>query len=139
MQRIKNYRQLNTSQQRKIVLDLIECALEAIDPENVFKTHFKLEDKMLRVRDKSVDLSNFERIFLLGFGKGSAKNCAIIEKILGDLLSGGFVIDVTDERFSKIQFSLGTHPLPSEENVEFAQKIANEFEKLGEEDLVVIV
>ena len=139
MQRIKNYRQLNTSQQRKIVLDLIECALEAIDPENVFKTHFKLEDKMLRVRDKSVDLSNFERIFLLGFGKGSAKNCAIIEKILGDLLSGGFVIDVTDERFSKIQFSLGTHPLPSEENVEFAQKIANEFEKLGEEDLVIIV
>lgn len=139
MQRVKNYRQLNTSQQRKIVLDLIECALEAIDPENVFKTHFKLDGRMLWVKDRSVDLSNFEKIFLLGFGKGSAKNCAIIEKILGDLLSGGFAIDVTDESFSKIQFSLGTHPLPSAQNVEFAQKVVSEFSKLDEKDLVIIV
>ena len=34
---IKNYDELNTSSERKIVLDLIEAGLKSIQPENVFE------------------------------------------------------------------------------------------------------
>ena len=139
MNRIKNFRQLNTTAEREIVLELIEAALAAIDPEDVFKAHFKVNGKILIVREKKIDLAGFDRIFLLGFGKGSAKNCAIIERILDSKLTGGFVIDVTSEKFTKIQFSLGTHPLPSRQNVEFAQKVADAFCDLSEKDLVIVV
>ena len=124
MYRIKNYEKLNTSPDRQIVLDLIECGLEAINPVNVFKNHFEVNGKTLIAGGKKIDLAEFDRIFLLGFGKGSAKNCVIIERILGNRLSGGFVIDVSAQKLSeKIRFALGTHPLPSAQNVEFAKKV----------------
>ena len=104
MHRIKNYEQLSSSRERKIVLDLIEAALDSIDPVNVFKKHFEIQGNILRVQNRKIDLSEYKRIFLLGFGKGSAKNSQIIESILGDELFAGFVIDVTSEKFSKIQF-----------------------------------
>ncbi len=136
---IKNYRELGFTKERKIVLDLVECALEAIQPENVFKKHFLFDGKNLRVLGKEIDLEAYKRIFLLGFGKGSAKNSSIIEKILGERLAGGFVIDVSEEKFSKIKFTLGTHPLPSAQNVEFTKTVVQEFGKLNTNDLVIIV
>ena len=139
MYRIKNYEKLNTSPQRKVVLDLAEAAFDAIEPKNVFKNHFEVNGKTLTVLRKKIDLEGFDRIFLLGFGKGSAKNCAIIEGILGDMLSGGLVIDVESQQFSKVEFNLGTHPLPSVQNVEFAKKVVEAFGGLGGKDLVIIV
>ncbi len=136
---IKNYEALGFTKERKIVLDLVECALEVIQPENVFKKHFLFDGKKLRILGKEINLDAYKRIFLLGFGKGSAKNSLIIERILGERLSGGFVIDVTEEKFSKIKFTLGTHPLPSAQNVEFTKTVTAEFGKLNADDLVIIV
>lgn len=121
------------------MLDLIETALEAIDPENVFKNHFELGGDTLSIRGKKVDLAAFDRVLVLGFGKGSAKKCAIVERILGDKLSGGFVIDLQDGELFKVELSIGTHPLPSVQNVEFAQKVVDEFGKLSQKDLVIVV
>ena len=59
MNRIKNFRQLNTTAEREIVLELIEAALAAIDPEDVFKAHFKVNGKILIVREKKIDLALF--------------------------------------------------------------------------------
>ena len=139
MHRIKNYGELNRSPQRKVVLDLVEEALDAIDPENVFRNNFEVKGQTLIVRGKRIDLAGYDRIFLLGFGKGSAGSCAIIENILGDKLTGGFVIDVEGQELTKVEFTLGTHPLPSSKNVEFAQKVVDKFSRLGENDLVIIV
>ncbi len=136
---IKNYDSLNKSPQREIVLDLIEAGLEAIQPENVFSENFKLDGAMLTVLDHEVNLANFERIFLLGFGKGSAMNCSIIERMMGDKISAGFDIDVVDQSFNKIEYTKGTHPLPSQENIDFTKKVVEKLSNLGNHDLVIIV
>src|SRR5438270_590179 len=100
---IKNFDILASNDSRKVILELIETAFTSITPNEVFKKNFLLEDKMLKIQDKSFDLSQFERVILLGFGKGSAEMCKILESKLGDVLTEGYVIDVVEQTFNKLQ------------------------------------
>src|SRR5438445_12365764 len=102
---IKNYDQLATSENRKLVLDVIESAFASIQPHAVLDTHFVINGDKLTIVDKEFTLSDFERIHLVGLGKGSAEVCRIIEEKLGDKLTQGFDIDVVNEAtFKKIQY-----------------------------------
>lgn len=136
---IKNYDDLNKTPQRKICLELIDAALQSIQPENVIKENISLERDILTVQDKTFNLGNFARIFLIGFGKGSAGLAKEIEKIICNLLTKGHVIDLESEQFSKIEFTQGTHPLPSDVNLNFTKKTIQQFNNLTKKDLVLIV
>lgn len=138
---IKNFDKLATTPQRKIVLDLIKTAFSSIQPDEVINKNVNLINDTLTIKDKKFNLKDFDRIFLLGFGKGSAKNSKIIEDKLGQFLSEGFVIDTNAQDFSKIKFTLGTHPLPSSQNENFTDSVIKRFKevKLTKKDLVLIV
>ncbi|HSX09570.1 MAG TPA: DUF4147 domain-containing protein [Candidatus Saccharimonadales bacterium] len=137
---IKNYDQLATNDNRKVVLELIEAAYAAIQPQHVFEHNFSIENDTLKIFTQTFDLSKFERIFLLGFGKGSAGNCKLLEGKLGDRLTDGYDIDVVeDEHFAKVHYTKGTHPLPSQENIVFTQHAIEHLEHSTEKDLVIIV
>jgi glycerate 2-kinase len=136
---IKNYNQLASNDHRKVVLDLIETAFSSIQPENVLSKNFTLKDKILQIKDKKEDLGKYKRVFLLGFGKGSGGISQIIEGILGEFLTEGFVIDVIPQSFKKIEFSLGTHPLTSSQNVDFTNKVLSKLSDLTPDDLVLVV
>jgi len=137
---IKNYDQLATNDNRKFVLDLIEAAYTAIQPPHVFENNFSIENDILKIFNQTFDLSKFERIFLLGFGKGSAGNCKLLEGKLGDRLIDGYDIDVVeDEHFQKVHYTKGTHPLPSEENIAFTRHAIEHLEHITKNDLVLIV
>jgi len=136
---IKNYEALATSDERKIVLDLIEAAVASIQPELILRKNFSLQSKKLTIQDKVLNIGEYKRIFLIGFGKGSARIASIIERTLGDLLTRGYVIDVTSENFSKIDFTLGTHPLPSQANIDFTKNVVDKLSSLSEKDLVLIL
>lgn len=136
---IKNFDQLAKTPERQIVLELVETALQSIQPEKIIKEKVKLEGQTLTISDQSFNLSNYKRIFILGFGKGSAKNSKILEDILGEHLSAGYAIDTNAQDFKKIEFTTGTHPLPSQENLDFTQKILQNLSSLKPDDLVLIV
>mgnify|MGYP000067064175 CR=1 FL=1 len=136
---IKNFESLNKTPQRKICLDLIEAALSSIQPQTIIQKNFSLNNNLLTIQDKIIDLIRFERIFLLGFGKGSAGLSKHIESTLGNLLIEGYVIDLEPEQFSKIQLTIGTHPLPSAANLSFTKKALERLGNLTERDLVIVV
>lgn len=136
---IKNFESLNRTPQRKICLDIIEAALSSIQPQNIIAKNFSLNGKILTIQNKMVDLTRFERIFLLGFGKGSAGLSKYIESMLGNLLTEGYVIDLVPEQFSRIQLTVGTHPLPSEGNLSFTKNALERLGNLTEKDLVIVV
>jgi len=136
---IQNYDQLAKTEERKIVLQLIDAAIAAIQPGEVMETHFTLQDKTLQIRDTEIDLNKFQRVFLVGFGKGSAGISGVIEKKLGDVLTEGYVIDTKPQEFTKIQFTLGSHPLPSAENLAFTNTMLEKISNLKETDLVIFV
>ncbi|HYM65641.1 MAG TPA: DUF4147 domain-containing protein, partial [Candidatus Sulfotelmatobacter sp.] len=72
-------------------------------------------------------------------GKGSARISYFLEQNLGDFLKKGFVIDTESEDFKKIEFVKGTHPLPSEENLDFTSNVLEQMKDLTEKDLVLVV
>ncbi len=136
---IKNFDDLAKTPQRKIVLELVESALEAIEPQKVLEKNISIENTVLKIQDKTFDLQNFERVFLVGFGKGSAGIAKIVEEKLRDRLTAGYDIDVVQTEFSKIKFTLGTHPLPTEQNLRFTQEVLDGLGQLTEKDLVLVV
>lgn len=136
---IKNFDALASTPERKQVLEVVNAALKSIQPDAVFSKNIRLEGDTLHITHKSYDLTKYERVFLLGFGKGSAGFSKKIEDLLGERLHDGYVIDTTEESFTKLQFTLGTHPLPSRQNQEFTQKMLVSFAHLTEKDLVLIV
>jgi len=96
---IKNFKEMAATPQRKVVLALVKEALNAIQPENVLESKFFVKEKNLSIENNSYDLSKYERVFLIGFGKGSGGICKIIEKKLGSLLTVGFDLDLVDLSF----------------------------------------
>lgn len=136
---IQNFDALAKTDARNVVLNLVEAALESIQPEKVISDKFSLSDNLLTISENKIDLSGFENVYLLGFGKGSAKISKLIEDVLGNKLTAGYVIDVVSEQFKKIEFTLGTHPLPSQQNIDFTKKVIDKFSNLSERYLVLIV
>ncbi|MEK7534521.1 MAG: DUF4147 domain-containing protein [Patescibacteria group bacterium] len=139
MRLIKNFDQLAFTPQRKIVLEIIEEGFASMQPAKIINKNFSIKDNKLIIQHEKIDLLDFKRIFLLGFGKGSSGISKQLESILGNYLTQGCVIDVVQNRFSKIEFTLGTHPLPSRANVLFTKNVLNKLSNLTERDLVIVV
>src|SRR3989344_3750677 len=144
---IKNFSEIAKTPERKIILELVEAALASIQPEEVFRTSVHRHGNILTIGDQEFDLDDFERVFILGFGKGSAENAKILENLISDKLTEGYVIDTSiperqahaRPRLEKLEFTKGTHPLPSETNFKFTQKVLERLSNLSEKDLVLVV
>lgn len=139
MRLIKNFDQLATTPERKIVLQLVEAGLSSVQPQQAVSKRIILNAGLLTVNEKRYDLSNYERIHIIGFGKGSGGIAKILEQTLGEKLTDGYVIDVHEEIFNKIHFTLGTHPLPSETNYNFTKNLIEKMSQLTEKDLVLVI
>jgi len=136
---IQNFDSLAKTPQRKVVLDLIETGLHAIAPEEVMKSAIFLRDSILTINTQEFNLKEFNQVFLIGFGKGSGGIAKVLEDTLGNYLTQGYVIDNVPQTFSKINFTLGTHPLPSETNIAFTNTVLENIHDLTPQDLVLIV
>jgi glycerate-2-kinase len=137
---IRNFNSLALTKERELLLKALNYGLEKIQPENYLKEKIKFYESVLEISGKTYDLENFENVYLISYGKGSSLISKYLEENLGDFLKEGYVIDTKEADFKKIYFTLGTHPLPSKENLEFTEKVVKRFEgKLRESDLVIVI
>jgi glycerate 2-kinase len=137
---IRNFNSLALTKERELLLKALNYGLEKIQPENYLKEKIKFYESVLEISGKTYDLENFENVYLITYGKGSSLISKYLEENLGDFLKEGYVIDTKEADFKKIYFTLGTHPLPSKENLEFTEKVVKRFEgKLRENDLVIVI
>ena len=136
---IKNFNELATTKIRKDALTIAESAFETIDTNRVIHNSLKLEGSKLNILDKVFDLSNFKRIFVIGFGKASCKAAIAIEEIIDGYITGGMVIDKSPESCKVVRVYKGSHPLPNKQNVDVSEQIANLAVDAGEDDLVIVL
>lgn len=136
---IKNSDQLGVSAERKAILQLIEEAFSSIQPDKVLASKFRRDGNMLHIGDQTFDLQQFNRVFVIAFGKGSAGIAKIVESSLLDKIADGYVIDNVEQQFSKLHFTLGTHPLPSQQNIDFTETVLRNITGLTEKDLVLVI
>lgn len=136
---ITNFNDLSITPQRKTLLEIIEAGLESLQPDVNFRKTVQFENNILTILGHTYDLADFDHVYLIGFGKGSSTNSKLLENLLGENLTEGYVIDTQEQEFKKIQFTLGTHPVVSQQNVDFTFKLMDRFSKMTDRDLVLVV
>jgi glycerate-2-kinase len=126
---IKNFKSLALSKERRIALEIVEAGLSALDYEKIDFEQYLYQHELARILTRNNTNKN---IYLIGFGKGSAKIADILRKKIK--FKEIYVIDVKGRYFK------GTHPLPSRKNFLFTKKIIERFQgKLKKDDLVIVL
>ena len=148
MIRIKNRKQLldnvsspSTRRARKIALDAVEKALNAVNPKNLIRSRIVLGGDVLKIDKRELDLSDFGSIFIVGGGKASGSMGEALEEILGDRIETGVIVVPrgTSGKYetSRIEIHEASHPIPGVDSVEGAGKIMKIAEDAGEMDLIL--
>lgn len=124
-------------------MEILEAGLEAINTEKILREKVRVENGVLRVDSQSFNLKSFNHLIFIGIGKCALEGAKVIEDILGDYLSEGIALDVVADSAPgfvaprKIKYLVGTHPYPSEQNVEATKKILEMTKGLNKNDLVI--
>jgi len=126
---------------RSIVLDVIEKAIESVDPKNLIRSKVLLTDEKLKVDNRIFDLKMFKRIFVVGGGKASGYMAEAMEEILGERINDGIVV-VPHRTARKIKTKVikiheASHPIPDQSSVDGARKIIELVTKATESDLII--
>src|SRR5690348_2590274 len=137
--RLSSGKRLNA--QHHNVLNALNKALDAADAGNAIRRHVRLHRDVLEADDLAYRLNRFRRIFVIGAGKATAKMAEAIEKMLGDKITGGFVI-VPDylpslPKGDRIRYSRGSHPIPSGKNLEGVADMLDLVKNAGHDDLIL--
>lgn len=136
---IKNAAELTTTPGRELALKIAEAGLEAIDTAKVVASSVRVHDNILHIKDAKFELDKYKRIKVIGFGKASCEAAAAIEKILGEKITGGAIIDIAVGKCKFIEHFVGTHPMPTAQNVEATKHVVDLAEGVTEEDLVIVL
>jgi hydroxypyruvate reductase len=122
---------------------IFRAGVDRVEPGDLITTGVRLEANRLTVRSESssltLDLSDFERIIVLGAGKASASMAAGLEEVLGDRISEGVVVVKYGHtaELKHIRLVEAGHPIPDERGVWGAQAVARLARAADEKTLVL--
>ena len=142
MGKIQNFDSMATNPERKAALEIAESGLLAIDTKESIRDRVTLEGGKLTIKDFSCSLETFSRVFVIAIGKCALEASKALIDVLGDKLHGGIAFDVYKPEncdLKNMECFAGTHPLPSEINVDVTKKLVSLLSGLSENDLVLFV
>ncbi len=149
---IKNWDQLTSHGNRpgrEIALSILEAGLQAADPYQNTQRLVRIEGHWLLVGghpemdvsgfgDEVIDLRQVRHIYVIGAGKAVQRQAKALEDTLGDRLTAGAITAKKGEGsyLERIQVTEGAHPVPDEDSIAGARRIAEIARSAGEHDLV---
>jgi len=136
---VKNFDELATTQNRKIALEIIETGLDAINTGKVIFSSVFFSGNILSIKGKEFDLNKYNKIKMIGFGKSSCEAALALENILGNKITAGAVIGINKTECKYIETFVGTHPKPSEKNIEAGKKIYELIKNSEKSDLIIVL
>lgn len=130
---------MSSEELKKKAEAIFRHALTAVDPYNCVQSHVSLKGATLTVDDSEYDLDKYERVIVIGAGKGTAPMARAVEAILGDRISAGLVVVKYGHRepLTRVLVREAGHPLPDAAGVAVAQEIMYLISGLGEKTLVL--
>lgn len=139
---------------RRIVAELLDAGLDAIDPYYRVKElvhlkngHIVLNTRGFEMKDDphagplEFDLKDFDHVYVIGAAKGVQRAAVAFEDILGDVLTGGHVIAKHGDgvQCKRIGVTLAGHPTPDKYCVEGCKRIEALAQGLTKRDLVFTI
>lgn len=130
---------------RRVLLDLLESGLRAVDPATAVRRHVSVEGSVLRVRGEGVavdrDMQGPGRVVVLGGGKATAAMATAVESILGNWLSSGVIVVPGDAAASfpsgKIRSHAGGHPIPNRAGMQGVDAMIDLAKSLVRDDVAI--
>ena len=103
-----------TESMREQALTIFHSALEAVDPVGAIHRHVSMDDKSLVVSGKRLDLNDYDRIWVVGAGKGAAPMAQAIEDLLGERIFEGAIVvkDGHGLPLKRVRIHEASHPVP---------------------------
>lgn len=125
-------------QKRKDILEMLTAAVDAVQPYVVVKNIF--DGAHLVFPSETIDLSSFDHIYLVGFGKASVGMAQAVSDAVpvtkGVIITNDSSAKMTNDA---IEVIIGGHPLPNNGSVHGAQKILDLLHHCTENDCVLVV
>lgn len=129
-------------QMRSDAAKIFHASLDPVNPYNAVRRFVRVESNQLFFgqagNQKTLDLSQFEHVFLVGGGKATAPMAKAMEDLLGDRINAG-LINVKygfTEKLSHTEIVEADHPLPDQNGVGGTKKIIDMLNRAGEKDLI---
>ena len=108
---------------------ILAASLAAVDPVGLVKRSLKVEGNQLRAGHLSLNLREYERVFLVSIGKASFPMTVSAGKILTNNISQGIVLSKfkgempSDWKGQNITKLIGGHPIPTQESFDSTNEI----------------
>lgn len=124
---------------REDILSSIDDLFKKIDPELKVKELLKLENNNLEILEESINLKNYNRIFLISFGKASIKMAKpLISKL--KIYKGVVVGNIDYNDFPKnINYILASHPIIDKRSLIAGEKVIELAKETTTKDLIFIL
>jgi glycerate 2-kinase len=124
---------------REVAEATFQEALLAADPVEAVLRNFRVKEDVLIVGDVDYFLSQFQRIFVVGAGKGAARMARAVEQVLGMRIHDGIVIvrQGYGERLGRIRVAEAGHPVPDQAGLKATSELISLVEQADENDLVI--
>ena len=137
-QLIANGQTPDLQKKRKDVLDILSAALDAVNPYKAVKKVFV--NNQIVFEEESFDLSGFDNIFVVGFGKASIGMTQAVQDSV-TITKGAVVTNDPSAKLpsENIETVVGGHPIPNEGSIEGAKKISEVVNHCGENDLLIVL
>jgi hydroxypyruvate reductase len=122
---------------------ILAAALAAVEPEAAVCQHLQRQGEQMTVGDRTYNLEDYQRIFLVAAGKAGIPMSRAAARLLGNRLTAGIAI-VKDKPPSQLpiphcQILTGGHPLPTVDSIESTRQLAALLAGVTERDLVLIL
>jgi glycerate 2-kinase len=125
---------------RKVVLDVTEATLEALDSYHVITKLMDLDGDTLRIGKNFWNIGGKRRVYVIGAGKACYSMARAVENKLGDRINEGLVIvkqKETGDRLEKIRLIEGGHPTPNKNGFLASKQILDMVEDATQDDLFI--
>ena len=124
---------------------IMAAAINAVNPYQCVNDSVNYTGKTVKIGDEVLELSQFDRVIVLGFGKASVPMAKALIDILGEKISIARVITkssqflIDDGYQNKLNVYLGDHPVPSQKSIDATRLMLTGLTDLRESDLVFVV
>ena len=122
--------------------EIIDAALNSVDPYHLLAEQIRISEGVLFFPHAVIlDPAKYERIFIIGAGKGVAPMARAMEQLLGENLTAGAIIVKYGhlDDLHRIKIYEAGHPVPDENSLKYTRDICDLVGDLNENDCVIVL
>jgi len=123
---------------REDALDILSAAFEAADP--YIAVNVCVSNSGIEIKDEKIDYSDFENIYLAGFGKAAIGMAQAVCDVTN--ITKGFVITNDPNNSVKnenVKTIVGGHPIPNQQSVDGADQVMELVKGCNDKDLLIVL